>query len=45
MTVPTDLTQAEQGELLRRQRGRIMGLVGFTLAMVLVVYVVALIRL
>ncbi|MCE0744222.1 hypothetical protein LWC05_10045 [Acetobacter sicerae] len=45
MTVPTDLTEVEQTELLRRQRGRVISLVGFTLAMVLVVYVVALIRL
>ncbi|WP_415488427.1 hypothetical protein [Acetobacter sp.] len=45
MAVSMDLTPAEQTELLRRQRGRLMGLIGFTLAMVLVVYAVALIRL
>ncbi|WP_291365621.1 hypothetical protein [Acetobacter sp. UBA5411] len=45
MTVPTDLTEVEQIELLRRQRGRVISLVSFTLAMVLVIYAVALIRL
>lgn len=45
MTVPTDLTELEQTELLRRQRSRVISLVGFTLAMVVVIYVVALIRL
>ncbi len=39
------LSTFEQTELTRRQRGRVLSLVGFTLAMALVIYAVALIRL
>lgn len=40
----TELTSLEQIELARRQRGRVLGLVGFTLAMALVIYAVALVQ-
>ncbi|WP_198945787.1 hypothetical protein [Acetobacter sp. DsW_063] len=39
------LTEAELREADRRQRGRIVGLVSFTLAMAAIIYVIALIRL
>ncbi|GBQ29614.1 hypothetical protein AA0472_3029 [Acetobacter estunensis NRIC 0472] len=44
-TTSMDLTAAEQAELTRRQKGRLFGLIGFVLAMVVIVYVLALIRL
>lgn len=42
---PAGPSASEQAELTRRQRGRVLSLVGFTLAMALVIYAVALIRL
>ncbi|GBR01436.1 hypothetical protein [Acetobacter oeni] len=44
MTAMEKMTEQEQAELAARQRGRVLGLVGFTLGMVLVIYAVALIR-
>lgn len=40
-----DLTQAERGELLKRQRVRMVALLGFILAMSAVIYAIALVRL
>lgn len=39
------LTVAEEAELLRRQRGRVMALTGFILLVAVILYAVAFIRL